>query len=88
MNCPVLFFIFLGLLQNKGYVMNKEPTSARAHNQSMLKLIQKLLLIPGEIVSSQVVMASTRRKKDNVEKAMKIMEGARLGKKNFCTCSK
>ena len=68
--------------------MNKEPNSARAHNQSMLKLIQKLLLIPGEIVSSQVVMASTRRKKDNVEKAMDIMEGVRLGKKNFCTCSK
>ena len=68
--------------------MNKEPNSARAHNQSMLKLIQKLLLIPGEIVSSQVVMASTRRKKDNVEKAMDIMEGVRLGKKIFCTCSK
>ena len=68
--------------------MNKESNSARAHNQSMLKLIQKLLLIPGEIVSSQVVMASTRRKKYNVEKAMDIMEGARLGKKIFCTCSK
>ena len=61
--------------------MNKEPNSARVHYPSMLKLTQKLLLIPGQILSSQVVMASSRLKKDFVEKAMDIMEGAPLGKK-------
>ena len=63
--------------------MNKEPNSAKVPDPSMLKLIQKLLLIPGEFVSSQVVIPSTRLKKDIVEKAMDILEGARLGKKIF-----
>ena len=51
------------MLQNKGYVMNKEPNRARVHDRSMLKFIQKLLLIPCEIVSSQVVMERSRVKK-------------------------
>ena len=61
--------------------MNREHNSARVSDPSMLKLIQKLLFFPSEVVSSQVVMASTRLKKDIVEKAIDIMEGAQLGKK-------
>lgn len=62
--------------------MNKEPNSARVSDPSMLKLIQKLLSISSEIVSSQVVMASTRLKKDIVQKAIDIMQAAQHGKKN------
>lgn len=61
--------------------MNKEPNSARVSDPSMVKLIEKLLSISSEIVSSQVVTASTRLKKDIVQKAIDIMQAAQHGKK-------
>ena len=61
--------------------MNKEPNSARVSDPSMVKLIEKLFSISSEIVSSQVVMASTRLKKDIVQKAIDIMQAAQHGKK-------
>ena len=61
--------------------MNKEPNSARVSDPSMVKLIEKLFSISSEIVSSQVVMASTRLKKDIVQKAIDIMQAAQHRKK-------